>query len=99
MRFESVAAVEQALREESYLPDHGLATAVYLSLAMGRPLLLEGEPGVGKTEVAKTLSRILDAEFVRLQCYEGIDASQALYGGTTPASSSTRGHFRAASST
>ena len=79
MRFDSVAAVEQALREESYLPDHGLATAVYLSLAMGRPLLLEGEPGVGKTEVAKTLSRILDAELVRLQCYEGIDASQALY--------------------
>ena len=79
MRFDSVAAVEQALREESYLPDHGLATAVYLSLAMGRPLLLEGEPGVGKTEVAKTLSRILDAELVRLQCYEGIDATQALY--------------------
>ncbi|MCL4289725.1 MAG: MoxR family ATPase [Thermoleophilia bacterium] len=79
MRFDSVAAVEQALREESYLPDHGLATAVYLSLAMGRPLLLEGEPGVGKTEVAKTLARILDAELVRLQCYEGIDASQALY--------------------
>ena len=79
MRLDSVAAVEQALREESYLPDHGLATAVYLALAMGRPLLLEGEPGVGKTEVAKTLARILDAELVRLQCYEGIDASQALY--------------------
>ncbi len=79
MRFDSVAAVEQALREESYLPDHGLATAVYLALEMGRPLLLEGEPGVGKTEVAKTLARILDAELVRLQCYEGIDASQALY--------------------
>ncbi|MCC6223464.1 MAG: MoxR family ATPase [Thermoleophilia bacterium] len=79
MRLDSVAAVEQALRRESYLPDHGLATSVYLSLAMGRPLLLEGEPGVGKTEVAKTLARILDAELVRLQCYEGIDASQALY--------------------
>jgi MoxR-like ATPase len=75
----SVGAVEQALRAESYLPDHGLATAIYLSLAMRRPLLLEGEPGVGKTEVAKTLARILDAELVRLQCYEGIDASQALY--------------------
>jgi MoxR-like ATPase len=77
--FASVADVEQALRAESYLPDHGLATAVYLSLAMRRPLLLEGEPGVGKTEVAKTLARVLDAELVRLQCYEGIDASQALY--------------------
>ena len=71
--------VEQALRAESYLPDHGLATAIYLALAMRRPLLLEGEPGVGKTEVAKTLARILDAELIRLQCYEGIDASQALY--------------------
>ena len=79
MRFASVADVEKALREESYLPDHGLATAVYLALAMRRPLLLEGEPGVGKTEVSKTLARILDAELVRLQCYEGIDASQALY--------------------
>jgi MoxR-like ATPase len=71
--------VEKSLREASYLPDHGLATAVYLALAMRRPLLLEGEPGVGKTEVAKTLARILDAELVRLQCYEGIDSSQALY--------------------
>ncbi len=79
MRFASVEDVEKALREESYLPDHGLATAVYLALAMRRPLLLEGEPGVGKTEVSKTLARILDAELVRLQCYEGIDASQALY--------------------
>jgi MoxR-like ATPase len=75
----SVAEVEQALRAESYLPDHGLATAIYLALVMRRPLLLEGEPGVGKTEVAKTLARILDAELIRLQCYEGIDASQALY--------------------
>jgi MoxR-like ATPase len=77
--FESVSDVEQALRRESYLPDHGLATAIYLALAMGRPLLLEGEPGVGKTEVAKTLARTLEADLVRLQCYEGIDASQALY--------------------
>jgi len=79
MPFASVTDVERALRGASYLPDHGLATAVYLALAMRRPLLLEGEPGVGKTEVAKTLARILDAELVRLQCYEGIDASQALY--------------------
>jgi MoxR-like ATPase len=79
VRLESVSDVEQALRSNSYLPDHGLATAIYLALAMRRPLLLEGEPGVGKTEVAKTLARMLDADLVRLQCYEGIDASQALY--------------------
>jgi len=79
MRFTSVEDAEQALRAQSYLADHGLATAVYLALAMRRPLLLEGEPGVGKTEVAKVLAQALDAELVRLQCYEGIDASQALY--------------------
>jgi MoxR-like ATPase len=79
VRFGSAAEVEEALRQESYLPDRGLATAVYLALAMRRPLLLEGEAGVGKTEVGKTLARILGAELVRLQCYEGIDASQALY--------------------
>jgi MoxR-like ATPase len=77
--FESVEEVEQALRAESYLPDRGLATSIYLALAMRRPLLLEGEVGVGKTEVAKTLARLLDAELIRLQCYEGIDAAQALY--------------------
>jgi MoxR-like ATPase len=75
----SVDEVEQALREESYLPDRGLATAIFLALQMRRPLLLEGEAGVGKTEVAKTLARILAADLIRLQCYEGIDAGQALY--------------------
>src|SRR5919199_1687828 len=75
MDFTSVEAVERALSQESYLADRGLATAVYLSLAMRRPLLLEGEAGVGKTDVAKTLARLLDAELIRLQCYEGIDAS------------------------
>ena len=79
MPFGSVDDVERALTRESYLPDRGLATAIFLSLAMGRPLLLEGEAGVGKTEVGKTLARILEAELIRLQCYEGIDASQALY--------------------
>jgi MoxR-like ATPase len=77
--FGSVDDVETALRRESYLPDRGLATAVFLALSMRRPLLLEGEAGVGKTEVGKTLARILGAELIRLQCYEGIDASQALY--------------------
>ena len=79
MGFGSVEEVERALAAESYLPDRGLATAIFLALAMGRPLLLEGEAGVGKTEVGKTLSRILEAELIRLQCYEGIDAAQALY--------------------
>jgi MoxR-like ATPase len=77
--FGSVEDVERALAGESYLPDRGLATAIFLALAMRRPLLLEGEAGVGKTEVGKTLARVVDAELIRLQCYEGIDASQALY--------------------
>jgi MoxR-like ATPase len=77
--FESVEEVEAALQRERYLPDRGLATAIYLALATRRPLLLEGEAGVGKTEVAKTLAQIHGADLVRLQCYEGIDAAQALY--------------------
>jgi MoxR-like ATPase len=77
--FESVDDVEQALRAESYLADRGLATAIFLALRMRRPLLLEGEAGVGKTEVGKTLARLLAARLIRLQCYEGIDAAQALY--------------------
>jgi MoxR-like ATPase len=77
--FGSVEEVEQALASGSYLADRGLATAVYLTLTMKRPLLLEGEAGVGKTEVGKTLAQLLGAELIRLQCYEGIDAAQALY--------------------
>jgi MoxR-like ATPase len=77
--FGSVDDVEQALRAESYLADRGLATAIFLALRMRRPLLLEGEAGVGKTEVGKTLARLLAARLIRLQCYEGIDAAQALY--------------------
>ena len=79
MTFGSVEEVEQALRAESYLADRGLATAIFLALRMRRPLLLEGEAGVGKTEVGKTLARLLAARLIRLQCYEGIDAAQALY--------------------
>jgi MoxR-like ATPase len=79
VRFGSVDELERALRAADYLPDRGLATAIWLALEMGRPLLLEGEAGVGKTEVARTLARLLDAELIRLQCYEGIDAGQALY--------------------
>ena len=67
------------MRAERYFADEGLLTAVYLALTLGRPLLLEGEPGVGKTELAAVLARVLDRELVRLQCYEGLDAGQALY--------------------
>jgi MoxR-like ATPase len=77
--FGSVDEVERALAAADYLPDRGLATAVYLAAATRRPLLLEGEAGVGKTEVAKTLARIVGARLIRLQCYEGIDSGQALY--------------------
>lgn len=75
----SVADVVSGLAVNGYLSDEGLATAIFLSLTMGRPLLLEGEPGVGKTEVAKALSALTGGELLRLQCYEGLDASQALY--------------------
>jgi MoxR-like ATPase len=76
---DSPAGLTRLLEQESYLADEGLATAVFLALRMGRPLFLEGEAGVGKTELAKTLSVILDAPLIRLQCYEGLDAAQALY--------------------
>jgi MoxR-like ATPase len=79
VRFGSVEEVERGLEAESYLPDRGLATAVYLATTMRRPLLVEGEAGVGKTELARTLARVLDSELIRLQCYEGIDSAQALY--------------------
>src|SRR5213082_2052140 len=76
---ESVDEAHEALAEHAYLADEGLATAVFLALRLRRPLLLEGEAGVGKTEVAKVLSRWTGGELVRLQCYEGIDAAQAVY--------------------
>lgn len=71
--------LQASLKEESYLADEGLATAIFLSLKLGRPLFLEGEAGVGKTEVAKVLSSILATPLIRLQCYEGIDVYQAVY--------------------
>ncbi|MBI2704009.1 MAG: MoxR family ATPase [Actinobacteria bacterium] len=72
-------AVRAALAEHEYLADEGLATVVFLALRLGRPLLLEGEAGVGKTEVANVLARWTGGELIRLQCYEGIDVSQAMY--------------------
>ena len=76
---ENVADVEKALAEHDYLCDTGLATSVYLALTLKRPLFLEGEAGVGKTEVAKVLSRWTGGRLIRLQCHDGIDASQAVY--------------------
>jgi MoxR-like ATPase len=77
--FASVDELRSALGRERYLADRGLATAIFLALSLDKPLLLEGEAGVGKTEVAKVLATLLERDLIRLQCYEGIDASQALY--------------------
>lgn len=79
LSIESPSALIRELRDCDYIASESLATAIYLALSLRRPLLLEGEPGVGKTEVAKSLSRLLGSPLVRLQCYEGIDVSQALY--------------------
>ena len=74
-----VAGLTTDLISTGYIPDRGLATAAFLALKLGRPLLLEGEVGVGKTELAKTFAQLYGRELVRLQCFEGIDAGQALY--------------------
>ena len=78
MTFSSIQATTDLLARESYIADIGLSTGLFLALKMGKALLLEGEPGVGKTEVAKVLSTIFDTPLIRLQCYEGIDISQAV---------------------
>ncbi|MCF6233851.1 MAG: MoxR family ATPase [Rhodobacteraceae bacterium] len=76
---DSPAALITALRAAQYLADEDLATAAYLALALGKPLLLEGAPGVGKTEAAKALSSALMRDMIRLQCFEGLDAASAMY--------------------
>jgi MoxR-like ATPase len=76
---DSVVSLTQQLRDVGYLADRGLATATFLATTLGRPLLLEGEVGVGKTELAKTLAAMYGRQLIRLQCYEGIDTNQALY--------------------
>jgi MoxR-like ATPase len=79
MELRSIDDLEHALREADYLPDRGLATALYLALALEKPVLLEGEAGVGKTEAAKALATVLEARLIRLQCYEGLDIAHAVY--------------------
>ncbi len=79
MSLETVAEVRSALDANNYLASDGLATSVFLAMSLNRPLLLEGEAGVGKTELAKVLATIRNSELIRLQCYEGIDAAQAMY--------------------
>jgi MoxR-like ATPase len=76
---ESIDQLQVALREQLYIADRGLATTLFLALTLNRPLFLEGEAGVGKTEVAKVLARLVDTDLIRLQCYEGLDVSQAVY--------------------
>jgi MoxR-like ATPase len=78
-RPQTVAELTEVLRQGGYLADRGLATALFVSLALDRPILLEGEVGVGKTEVAKVLAATFGRRLIRLQCYEGIDTNQALY--------------------
>jgi MoxR-like ATPase len=75
----SVDALQEALAAQHYVASRGLAVSTFLALRLGRPLFLEGEPGVGKTEIAKVLSRTLDTELIRLQCYEGLDVTHAVY--------------------
>src|SRR5919109_1648078 len=79
MTFRTIDELDGALRGADYLPDRGLSTALFLSLALEKPLLLEGEAGVGKTEAAKALATALDARLIRLQCYEGLDVAHAVY--------------------
>src|ERR1700760_4131175 len=74
-----VEVLAQRLAAVDYLVDEGLATSIFLALRLPQPLLLEGEAGVGKTEAALSLARVLDTPLIRLQCYEGIDAAEALY--------------------
>src|SRR6201982_2356161 len=76
---ESVGELTETLRQGGYLADRGLATALFVAMSLNRPILLEGEVGVGKTEVAKVMASVFGRKLIRLQCYEGIDTNQALY--------------------
>jgi len=79
LNFTSIDSLQSALRERNYIAERGLATSLFLALKLGRPLFLEGEAGVGKTEVAKIMASLLDTDLIRLQCYEGLDVHHAVY--------------------
>lgn len=76
---EEIRSIQQLMECESYITDRGIATAVHLAITLQKPLLVEGHPGVGKTDIAKVLARATGADLIRLQCYEGLDATTALY--------------------
>src|SRR5215813_8553218 len=78
-RFESVPAVRESLRKVDYLADEGIAGVVYLAERLGKPVLVEGPAGTGKTQLAKSVAELTGARLIRLQCYEGLDESKALY--------------------
>src|SRR3990170_7605760 len=79
MAFASIETVQESMRQNRYISDRSLATVIYLSVSLGKPLLLEGEAGVGKTDVAKVMASALNTRLIRLQCYEGLDVNTALY--------------------
>lgn len=79
MSFSSIEVVRRNMESQQYIADESIATTIFLALKLKKPILIEGEPGSGKTEIAKVLARILDTELIRLQCYEGLDANAALY--------------------
>ena len=76
---EEIRRIQELMEREGYVTDRAIATSVYLATTLGKPLLVEGHPGVGKTDIAKVLAKVLDGDLIRLQCYEGLDASTALY--------------------
>jgi MoxR-like ATPase len=76
---EDIRRIQESMEREGYVTDRAVATSVYLATTLGKPLLVEGHPGVGKTDIAKVLAKVLDGELIRLQCYEGLDANTALY--------------------
>ncbi len=78
-KFDSIDDIKKEMKKENYICDDPLAFTLYLSMQMEKPLLLEGEPGVGKTEVAKVMAAVLGRKLIRLQCYEGLDATSTIY--------------------
>ncbi len=75
---EEIRRIQEVMESESYVTDRSIATAVFLASTLGKPLLVEGHPGVGKTDIAKVLARVRETDLIRLQCYEGLDATTAL---------------------